>query len=157
MRKAVVFIMTVCLLLSGCGVNTGTGDVDTGDSDVGNIETEDINAGDIDVETDDISVGDITTGIYVKTEADNIYSVEWKYGSESGSYSEGSDTALETDVYVQIAEEIADVAKREDKSVEFTLTAKKKDGEVFAKGEFTCEAGAKRMELTVMQDGTIQE
>lgn len=133
--KAAVLLTLLCCLLSGCTSQDITGDIDVGD----------------------ITTGNIDVGIYVKTNANDIYSIEWKYDDNSGSLTNMSGSAIETDTYHLLTSEIVSTVVNEKRPVQFTITAKKKAGEVFAEQNFTYEEKSGRMELTILEDGTIQK
>ncbi|WP_343208432.1 hypothetical protein [Anaerolentibacter hominis] len=141
MKKMTAVIMILCCLLTGCAADPDniTGDVNTGDTDTGDEDT-----------------GSTDRGVYVKMEADFIYSVEWECTNRGGSVL-AAGSGFDTDVFILLTTDIVETAEADDKDVEFKVTAKRKDGKEFAANEFTCKAGTKRMELAVTKDGSITE
>lgn len=144
MKRIIILLLTVCCILAGCNSNDITGDVDVGDINVGNIDPG------------DIDVGEIDTGIYVKSELKDIYSIEWRFESESGIHTEMADKAMETDVFILLTTEIVNKAEQEGEDIDFSVVAKNKDGEAIAEQDLTYKYGTKRMELIIKQDGSIK-
>lgn len=130
MKKKIIFVIVMYCFIVGCNSSNVNEDIDVGDIEVGNIDT----------------------GIYVKLEVDDIYSVEWECDGQSGGCLNASNGALETDCYLLLTTDITDKAESEGNPVDFTITAKTENGEVFSKETFIYEPGTKRMELTISEE-----
>lgn len=96
-------------------------------------------------------------GLYVRLEANDIYSVEVAYEGYSGGLSAANTSALESGGYVYLDNDISHAAKELGQPIPFTLTAKTATGTVFASAEFAFDAQLERMYLTVTADGQITD
>ena len=96
-------------------------------------------------------------GVYVKLEGKDVYSVSMSYDGSSGGMSCADGSALESGKYIFMDNDIMIVSKEADAPVPFTITVKDAYGTAVASGEFSFNATAEKMYLTVTADNRIME
>ena len=93
--------------------------------------------------------------MYVKLERNDLYSLSCE--GFGGGMNNADLTAIESGEYIFMDNDIMIVSKEAGAPVPFSITAKDADGRVLASGEFSFDATAEKMYLTVTADGRIME
>ena len=96
-------------------------------------------------------------GVYVKLERNDVYSLSMSYENFGGGMHNADFTAIESGEYIFMDNDIMIASKEAGAPVPFSITAKDADGRVLASGEFSFDATAEKMYLTVTADGRIVE
>ena len=96
-------------------------------------------------------------GVYVKLERNDVYSLSMSCEGFDGGMNNADLTAIESGEYIFMDNDIMIVSKEAGTPVPFSLTAKDADGRIVASGEFSFNATAEKMYLTVTADGRIVE
>ena len=96
-------------------------------------------------------------GVYVKLERNDVYSLSMSCEGFDGGMNNADLTAIESGEYIFMDNDIMIVSKEAGTPVPFSLTAKDADGRIVASGEFSFDATAEKMYLTVTADGRIVE
>ena len=96
-------------------------------------------------------------GVYVKLERNDVYSLSMSYENFGGGMHNADFTAIESGEYIFMDNDIMIASKEAGAPVPFSITAKDADGRVLASGEFSFDATAEKMYLTVTADGRIME
>ena len=96
-------------------------------------------------------------GVYVKLERNDVYSLSMSCEGFGGGMHNADFTAIESGEYIFMDNDIMIASKEADAPVPFTVTAKDAEGNVVASGEFSFDATAEKMYLTVTADGRIVE
>ena len=96
-------------------------------------------------------------GVYVKLERNDVYSLSMSCENFGGGMHNADFTAIESGEYIFMDNDIMIASKEAGAPVPFRITAKDADGRVLASGEFSFDATAEEMYLTVTADGTIVE
>ena len=96
-------------------------------------------------------------GVYVKLERNDVYSLSMSCENFGGGMHNADFTAIESGEYIFMDNDIMIASKEAGAPVPFSITAKDADGRVLASGEFSFDATAEKMYLTVTADGRIME
>ena len=96
-------------------------------------------------------------GVYVKLERNDVHSLSMSYENFGGGMHNADFTAIESGEYIFMDNDIMIAFKEAGAPVPFSITAKDADGRVLASGEFSFDATAEKMYLTVTADGRIGE
>ena len=96
-------------------------------------------------------------GVYVKLERNDVYSLSMSCENFGGGMHNADFTAIESGEYIFMDNDIMIASKEAGAPVPFSLTAKDADGRIVASGEFSFDATAEKMYLTVTADGRIME
>ena len=96
-------------------------------------------------------------GVYVKLERNDVYALSMSCEDFSGGMSNADLTAIESGEYIFMDNDIMIASKNAGAPVPFSITAKDADGRIVASGEFSFDATAEKMYLTVTADGRIME
>ena len=96
-------------------------------------------------------------GVYVKLERNDVYSLSMTCENFGGGMHNADFTAIESGEYIFMDNDIMIASKEAGAPVPFSITAKDADGRVLASGEFSFDATAEKMYLTVTADGRIME
>ena len=96
-------------------------------------------------------------GVYVKLERTDVYSLSMSWEGFDGGMNNADLTAIESGEYIFMDNDIMIVSKEAGAPVPFSLTAKDADGRIVASGEFSFNATAEKMYLTVTADNRIME
>lgn len=96
-------------------------------------------------------------GVYVKLERNDVYSLSMSFENIGGGMHNADFTAIESGEYIFMDNDIMIASKEAGAPVPFIVTAKGTDGSVVASGEFSFDANAEKMYLTVTVDGRIVE
>ena len=96
-------------------------------------------------------------GVYVKLERNDVCSLSMSCEGFDGGMNNADLTAIESGEYIFMDNDIMIVSKEAGAPVPFSLTAKDADGRIVASGEFSFDATAEKMYLTVTADGRIME
>ena len=96
-------------------------------------------------------------GVYVKLERNDVYSLSMSCEGFDGGMNNAEPTAIESGEYIFMDNDIMIVSKEAGIPVPFILIAKDADGRIVASGEFSFDATAEKMYLTVTADGRIVE
>ena len=141
------------------------GSFETGDFDITIPVTGEINEVIVKTSMSERSVWNAETGsvfqsecgVYVKLEPDDVYSVSMSYDGFSGGVRCADYTAMSSGEYCFMDNDIMMASKDADAPVPFTITVKNTDGTLVASEEFSFDASAGKMYLTVTTDGRIVE
>ena len=96
-------------------------------------------------------------GVYVKLERNDVYSLSMSCENFGGGMHNADFTAIESGAYIFMDNDIMIASKEAGAPVPFSITAKDADGRVLASGEFSFDATAEKLYLTVTADGRIVE
>ena len=96
-------------------------------------------------------------GVYVKLERNDVYSLSMSCENFGGGMHNADFTAIESGEYIFMDNDIMMVSKEAGAPVPFSLAAKDADGRIVASGEFSFNATAEKLYLTVTADGRIVE
>ena len=96
-------------------------------------------------------------GVYVKLERNDVYSLSMSCENFGGGMHNADFTAIESGEYIFMDNDIMNASKEAGAPVPFSLTAKDADGRIVASGEFSFNATAEKMYLTVTADNRIME
>ena len=96
-------------------------------------------------------------GVYVKLERNDVCSLSMSCEGFDGGMNNADLTAIESGEYIFMDNDIMIVSKEAGAPVPFSLTAKDADGRIVASGEFSFNATAEKMYLTVTADNRIME
>lgn len=96
-------------------------------------------------------------GVYVKLERNDVYSLSISCEGFDGGMNNADLTAIESGEYIFMDNDIMIASKEAGALVPFIITAKDADGRMVASGEFSFDATAEKMYLTVTADGRIME
>ena len=96
-------------------------------------------------------------GVYVKLECRDVYSVSMSYDGFGGGVSHADYTAMDSDEYCFMDNDIMIASKEADAPIPFTFTVKDASGTEVASGAFSFDANMEKMYLTVTADGKIVE
>ena len=97
------------------------------------------------------------SGVYVKLERNDVYSLSMSCGNFSGGMHNADFTTIESGEYIFLDNDIMVASKEANVPVPFTITAKAVDGGVVASGEFSFDADMEKLYLIVTADGRIME
>ena len=92
-------------------------------------------------------------GVYIRLARDDVSSVYIHGGSISKDYENADGSALNTGEWVFTGEEIAELSKKDNCSVLFTVGAVTADGTLLGEGTFLYDATQKKLYVTVSADG----
>ena len=92
-------------------------------------------------------------GVYIRLARDDVSSVYIHGGSISKDYENADGSALNTGEWVFTGEEIAELSKKDNCSVLFTVGAVTADGTLLGEGTFLYDATQKKLSVTVSADG----
>ena len=92
-------------------------------------------------------------GVYIRLARDDVSSVYIHGGSISKDYENADGSALNTGEWVFTGEEIAELSKKDNCSVLFTVGAVTADGTLLGEGTFLYDATQKKLYVTVSTDG----
>ena len=96
-------------------------------------------------------------GVYVKLERNDVCSLSMSCEGFDGGMNNADLTAIESGEYIFMDNDIMIVSKEAGAPVPFSLTAKDADGRIVASGEFSFNATAEKMYLTVTANNRIME
>ena len=96
-------------------------------------------------------------GVYVKLERNDVRFLSMSCENFGGGVHNADFTAIESGEYIFMDNDIMIVSKEAGAPVPFSLTAKDADGRIVASGEFSFNATAEKMYLTVTADNRIME
>ena len=96
-------------------------------------------------------------GVYVKLERNDVYSLSMSCEGFDGGMNNADLTVIESGEYIFMDNDIMIASKEAGTPVLFSLIAKDADGRIVASGEFSFNAAAEKMYLTVTADGRIME
>ena len=96
-------------------------------------------------------------GVYVRLEPSDVYVICMSYEGVGGGVCNADYTAMESGEYCFMDNDIMIASKEAGATVPFTITVETVDGTVVASGEFSFDANAEKMYLTVTADGRIVE
>ena len=86
-----------------------------------------------------------------------MYSLSMSCENFGGGMHNADLTAIESGEYIFMDNDIMIASKEAGAPVPFSITAKDADGRIVASGEFSFDATAEKMYLTVTADGRIME
>ena len=92
-------------------------------------------------------------GVYIRLARDDVSSVYIHGGSISKDYENADGSALNAGEWVFTGEEIAELSKKDNCSVLFTVGAVTADGTLLGEGTFLYDATQKKLYVTVSADG----
>ena len=95
--------------------------------------------------------------MYGKLERNDVYSLSMSCEGFDGGMNNADLTAIESGAYIFMDNDIMIASKEAGAPVPFIITAKDADGRIVASGEFSFDAAAEKMYLTVTADGRIVE
>ena len=96
-------------------------------------------------------------GVYVKLERNDVYSLSMSCEGFGGGMHNADFTVIESGEYIFMDNDIMIVSKEAGAPVPFSLIAKDADGRIVASGEFSFDATAEKLYLTVTADGRVVE
>ena len=96
-------------------------------------------------------------GVYVKLERNDVYSLSMSCENFGGGMHNADLTAIESGEYIFMDNDIMIASKEAGTPVPFSIAAKDADGRIVASGEFSFNATAEKMYLTVTANNRIME